>query len=93
MGASRGAALADFACMRVSVARGSMPYSLETQPLPLLRRNAGTDSSTEAVQMTRVLPTSMSAEPSAVWMKSGRIATGRSWSGARLSERKTIWGL
>jgi len=66
-----------------------MPYSLDTQPLPLLRRKVGTASSTEAVQMTRVLPTSMRAEPSAVWMKSGKMVTGGIWSKARLSERKT----
>ena len=53
---------------RVSVARGSMPYSAVTQPLPLLRRNCGTVSSIVAVQMTRVLPTSMRQEPSAVEM-------------------------
>ena len=39
-------------CMRVLVARGSMPYSAVTQPLPVLRRNGGTRSSTLAVQMT-----------------------------------------
>ena len=42
--------------MRVLVARGSMPYSAVTQPLPVLRRNGGTRSSTLAVQMTFVLP-------------------------------------
>ena len=41
-------------CVRVDVARGSMPYSAVTQPLPVLRRNGGTRSSTLAVQMTRV---------------------------------------
>ena len=40
----------------VLVARGSMPYSAVTHPLPLLRRNGGTRSSTLAVQMTFVLP-------------------------------------
>ena len=54
--------------VRVKVDRGSMLYSLVTQPLPLLRRNWGTVSSIEAVQITRVLPTSMSTEPSAVLM-------------------------
>ena len=52
-------------CMRVFVARGSMPYSAVTQPLPVLRRNGGTRSSTLAVQMTRVRPASMSTDPSA----------------------------
>ena len=37
-------------CVRVEVARGSMPYSAVTQPLPVLRRNGGTRSSTLAVQ-------------------------------------------
>ena len=48
-----------------------MLYSLEIQPLPVLRMNEGTVSSIEAVQMTRVLPTSIRTEPSAVVMKSG----------------------
>ena len=47
------------------VARGSMPYSAVTQPLPELRRNGGTRSSTLAVQITFVRPTSISTEPSA----------------------------
>jgi hypothetical protein len=64
-----------------------MLYSLEIHPLPEFRMNCGTDSSIDAVQMTRVLPTSISAEPSAVVMNSGVIFTGRSWSGERLSER------
>ena len=46
-------------CVRVLVARGSMPYSAVTQPLPVLRRNGGTRSSTLAVQMTFVRPASM----------------------------------
>ena len=40
---------------RVVVARGSMPYSAVTQPLPVPRRNGGTRSSTLAVQITRRL--------------------------------------
>ncbi len=52
-------------CVRVLVARGSMPYSAVTQPLPLLRRNGGTRSSTLAVQITRVRPASISTDPSA----------------------------
>jgi hypothetical protein len=50
---------------RVDVARGSMPYSAVTQPLPVLRRNGGTLSSMLAVQITLVWPTSISTEPSA----------------------------
>jgi hypothetical protein len=67
-----------------------MAYSLEIHPLPELRINAGTVSSIDAVQMTRVLPTSISTEPSAVEIKSGVMMTGRSWSGERLSERKNM---
>ena len=67
---------ADSRGVRVSVERGSMPYSPVTQPLPPLRIQEGTDSSTDAVQITRVLPSSISAEPSAVEMKSGTILTG-----------------
>ena len=66
-----------------------MLYSAVIQPLPEPFMNAGTDSSTEAVQITRVLPTSINAEPSAMAMKLGTILTGRIWSGARLSERNT----
>ncbi len=50
---------------RVCVARGSIPYSAVTQPLPLPLRNGGTRSSIDAVQSTRVKPSEMSAEPSA----------------------------
>ena len=50
---------------RVDVARGNMPYSAVTQPLPAPRRNGGTLSSMLAVQMTRVKPTSISTDPSA----------------------------
>jgi hypothetical protein len=72
------------------VARGSMLYSAVIQPLPEPFMKDGTDSSIDAVHITRVLPTSMSAEPSAVWIKSGIMFTGRSWSGERLSERNTM---
>ena len=51
--------------VRVLVARGSMPYSAVTQPLPVPRRNGGTRSSIDAVQITRVRPTSISTDPSA----------------------------
>ena len=37
---------------------------------------------TEAVQITRVLPTEISAEPSAVATNSGSIVTGRMSAGA-----------
>ena len=48
------------------VARGSMAYSAVTQPWPPPRRKLGTVSSTEAAQRTRVCPTEMRTEPSAV---------------------------
>src|SRR5262249_20177996 len=64
---------------------GSMPYSLVTQPLPLPFKKGGTPSSTVAVQITRVLPSSISTLPSAVEMKSGVILSGRIWSAARPS--------
>ena len=41
---------------RVVVARGSMPYSAVTQPLPVPFRKLGTRSSTLAAQMTFGLP-------------------------------------
>ena len=50
---------------RVCVARGSIPYSAVTQPLPFPLRKEGTFSSTLAVQSTRVSPISTSTEPSA----------------------------
>ena len=50
---------------RVLVARGSIEYSAVTQPVPCPRRKAGTRSSSEAAQSTRVPPISISADPSA----------------------------
>ena len=50
--------------MRVVLDPGSMPYSAVTQPRPVSRRNGGTASSTVAVQITRVSPSSISTEPS-----------------------------
>jgi hypothetical protein len=73
--------------VRVSVARGIIAYSLEIHPLPEFRINGGTVSSIDAVQITRVFPTSISTDPSAVVIKSGMIETGRNWSVLRLSER------
>jgi hypothetical protein len=73
--------------MRVDVARGSMPYSAVTQPFPVLRRNGGTRSSTLAVQMTRVRPTSINTDPSACIENPGVIVVGRSCAGARPSVR------
>jgi len=55
----------DSRAMRVPEDAGSMPYSAVIQPLPVPRRNGGVRSSSFAVQMTRVSPTSISTEPSA----------------------------
>jgi hypothetical protein len=63
--------------VRSSVARGSIPYSPVTHPLPLPFRKLGTPSSTVAVQITRVLPNSINTLPSAVEIKSGVIFKGR----------------
>ena len=60
-----------------------MPYSAVTQPRPDPASHRGTLSWTEAVQITRVSPIEISAEPVAVRTKPGSIATGRSASGAR----------
>src|SRR5262249_7702672 len=60
--ASAGAAFAYLA--RGASQRGAR----HTHRWALPRRNEGTDSSTDAVQITRVLPTSISTEPSAVLM-------------------------
>jgi hypothetical protein len=73
--------------VRSSVARGNMPYSLVTQPLPAPFKKPGTPSSTVAVQMTRVLPSSINTLPSAVEIKSGVILSGRIWSTPRPSAR------
>ena len=67
-------------CLRSPVDAGSIPYSAVTQPLPRPCIHLGTFSSIDAVQMTRVPPHSIRAEPSALPMKPGWIATGRSWS-------------
>src|SRR5438270_2751931 len=71
--------------VRFSVERGSMEYTAVTQPLPLPRRNCGTLSSTEAAQSTRVFPTVISADPSAVFRYPVSMLTGRIWSGFRSS--------
>ena len=52
--------------VRVSVARGSMPYSAVTHPRPLFFNQPGTPVSTVALHSTRVWPTSISTEPSAI---------------------------
>ena len=70
-------------CLRSPVEAGSIPYSAVTQPRPEPASHRGTPACTEAVQITRVSPIEMSAEPVAVRTKPGSIAIGRSASGAR----------
>ena len=60
-----------------------MPYSAVTQPRPWPAIQRGTPSCAEAVQITRVSPTEISAEPVAVRMNPGSIVVGRSSSAAR----------
>jgi hypothetical protein len=54
-----------------------MPYSAVTQPRPLPVIQRGTLSWAEAVQMTRVSPTEIRAEPVAGRTKPGSISVGR----------------
>ncbi len=70
-------------CLRSPVEAGSIPYSAVTQPRPLPASHRGTLSCAEAVQITRVSPIEIRAEPVAVRTNPGSIATGRSPSGAR----------
>ena len=76
-------------CLRSPVEAGSIPYSAVTQPRPLPCIHFGTFSSTDAVQITRVPPIDISADPDAVETKPGSIFTSRSASGARPSWRLT----
>ena len=73
--------------LRVLVDAGSMAYSALTQPAREPLRQAGTPSSTVAVQMTRVSPNSARHEPSAFFMMSRVSLAGRIWSAARPYER------
>src|SRR4051812_31323784 len=74
-------------CLRSPVDAGSIPYSAVIQPRPRPTSHFGTDSWTEAVQITRVSPQEISAEPVAVRTKPGSIVVARSSSGARPSCR------
>ena len=69
--------------LRSPVEAGSIPYSAVTQPRPLPAIHLGTPSWAEAVQITRVSPTEISAEPVAVRTNPGSISVGRSSPGAR----------
>jgi hypothetical protein len=71
-------------CLRSPVEAGSIPYSAVTQPRPEPASQRGTLSCTDAVQITRVSPIDINAEPAAVRMNPGSISTGRSSFGARL---------
>src|SRR5215472_14139838 len=70
-----------------------MAYSAVTQPRPELRSQPGTPGSMVALVSTRVLPSSTSTDPSAVWTKFGVSARGRSAPGARPPERKNGSGI
>ena len=69
-------------CLRSPVEAGSIAYSAVTQPLPLPVIQRGTCSWIEAVQITRVLPIEISAEPSALPTNPASIVTGRMSAGA-----------
>src|SRR3954463_4189485 len=64
--------------LRCPVEAGSIPYAAVSHPRPWPCIQRGTDSSTEAVQITRVPPQLISAEPVAVATKPGSIVVGRS---------------
>ena len=70
-------------CLRSPVEAGSIAYSAVTQPLPRPFIQRGTSSAIEAVQITRVSPIEISAEPCAVRTKPGSIVTGRISAGER----------
>ena len=55
----------DSRSLREWVARGSIAYSLVTQPRPLPLRQRGTPSVTDAAISTLVAPNSTNTEPSA----------------------------
>ena len=74
---------------RVFVERGNKEYSAVTQPWPEPFNQRGTFSSIVAVQMTFVLPHSMSTEPSAYSVKCLVILIGLNWPAVLLSLRIT----
>jgi hypothetical protein len=69
--------------LRSPVEAGSIPYSAVTQPRPEPDIQRGTLSWTDAVQITRVSPTEISAEPVAVRTNPGSIVVGRGCPGER----------
>jgi hypothetical protein len=70
-------------CLRSPVEAGSIPYSAVTHPRPDPASQRGTDSWADAVQITRVSPAEISAEPVAVRTNPGSIVAGRSCPGPR----------
>ena len=75
--------------LRSRLARGSMEYSAVTQPWPG-RTWGGTRSSTAALHSTIVSPQRMSTLPSANFVKSAVISTGRSSLYFRPSARSMV---
>src|SRR5262249_44814416 len=73
--------------LRSPVEAGSIAYSAVTQPRPFPSTHFGTDPVADAVQITRVSPCEISADPSAVRTKPGSTGTGRRSAGARSWER------
>jgi hypothetical protein len=69
--------------LRSEVEAGSIPYSAVTHPRPLPDSQRGTLSCAEAVQITRVSPIEMSADPVAVRTNPGSIVVGLRSSAAR----------
>jgi hypothetical protein len=65
------------------VARGNIPYSAVTHPRPEFRIHPGTPFSTVALHSTRVCPTSISTEPSAVATNPGVSFNTRASSAKR----------
>jgi hypothetical protein len=61
-----------------------------TQPRPFPAIQRGTDSWTEAVQITRVSPHEINTDPVAVGTKPGSIETGRSSPAARPPLRSAV---
>src|SRR5215211_6301840 len=77
-------------CLRSPVEAGSIPYSEVSHPRPWPTIQRGTDSCTDAVQMTRVSPQEISAEPVAVRTNPGSIVIGRSSPGPRPYARSGV---
>ena len=69
-------------CLRSPVEAGSIPYSAVSQPRPLPAIQRGTDSWIEAVQITRVSPQEISAEPVAGRTKPASIVDRPQVAGA-----------